>query len=62
MIVNMACPSGPPVSMFSPKLTNSMPSFLLARLHEELLRDVTKSFSVNPCSDDSKGDGAEART
>ena len=29
---------------------------------DELLRDVTKSSSANPCSGDSKGDGAEART
>jgi integrase len=34
----------------------------LNELADELLRDVTKSPSANPCSDDSKGDGAEART
>jgi hypothetical protein len=34
----------------------------LNELADELLRDVRKSSSVNPCSGDSKGDGAEART
>ena len=34
----------------------------LNELADELLRDVTKSSSANPCSGDSKGDGAEART
>jgi hypothetical protein len=34
----------------------------LNELADELLRDVTKSSSANPCSDDSTGDGAEART
>jgi integrase len=34
----------------------------LNELADELLRDVTKSSSANPCRNDSKGDGAEART
>jgi hypothetical protein len=34
----------------------------LNELADELLRDVTKSSSVKSRSDDSKGDGAEART
>ena len=34
----------------------------LNELADELLRDVTKSSAANPCRNDSKGDGAEART
>jgi hypothetical protein len=34
----------------------------LNELADGLLRDVTKPASANPCSDGSKGVGAEART